>query len=173
MFDAHSLEADWRPKEGGTAVNAANLAPIILNAPPRHEGYGPYLVLIGDKTLPLLSNALSGAGRRLNRVQVYETTCAVSLPSSLGEVHEGWVAFFSPSSAVCVLPLLEGKAQLPWDASVVAKPRGTGPRIKIAAIGRTTEGYLREQGLRVEAVAETPDPEGLLAAIKAADARQL
>lgn len=154
-------------------MNAAGLAPIILGAPPRHEGYGPYLVLTGDKTLPLLSDALTGAGRRLTRVQVYETACAVSLPSSLGEVSEGWAAFFSPSSAACVLPLLEGRCQLPWDQSVVAKPRGTGPRIKIAAIGRTTEGYLREQGLRVEAVAETPDPEGLLKAIQSADARQL
>lgn len=167
------MEPAWRPSEGGTAVSAASLAPIILNAEPRHEGYGPYLVLTGDKTLPLLSDALTGAGRRLTRVQVYETACAASLPSSLGEVSEGWAAFFSPSSAACVLPLLEQRAMLPWDTSVVAKPRGTGPRIKIAAIGRTTEGYLREQGLRVEAVAETPDPEGLLKAIQAADARQL
>lgn len=173
-FESHGLEPTWRPAEGGTAVNAASLAPIILKAPPRHDGYGPYLVLTGDKTLPLLSEALLRDGRRLTRVQVYETASAACLPSTLScvEIREGWAAFFSPSSAACAIPLLEGRVRLPWDTSVVARPRGSGPRLRLAAIGRTTEGYLREIGLRVEAVAETPDPAGLLDAIRAADDRQ-
>lgn len=61
------------------------------------------------------------------------------------------MAFFSPSSAELVLPLLGDRLV----------------QYRVAAIGGTTEKHLRERGVMVEAVAEQPTAEGLLEAIQA------
>lgn len=163
-------------------MSAAALAPLILDAPLRapssaassEGGYRPYLVLTGDKTLPLLTECLRAAGREVRRVKVYETTADPGLgkavrslangSSSSGGAGEGeavWIALFSPSSSGFVLPHLEAAG---YDLRA-----GNGGRARVAAIGETTAAALRAEGWRVDAVAETPDAQGLVAAIVAAE----
>lgn len=181
VFDASGLPSSYVPQQASTAVSAAALAPLILAAPPRSGGggYRPYLVLTGDKTLPLLTDSLRSAGRDVRRVRVYETSedpglgdTVRSLASGLGDAGERlgegtdmmkWIALFSPSSAAFVLPHLEAAG---YD---LRQEDG----VRVAAIGETTAGALRAAGVRVDAVAGTPDAEGLVEAIAAADAARL
>lgn len=67
-----------------------------------------------------------------------------------GQKREIWMAFFSPSSAGIVLPILGDQVV----------------QYSIAAIGVTTERYLRERGVEVRAVAEQPTADELLDAIQ-------
>ena len=60
------------------------------------------------------------------------------------------MAFFSPSSAELVLPILGDRLA----------------QYGVAAIGATTEKYLKEHGVDVKAVAEQPTAEGLLGVIQ-------
>ncbi len=169
VFEHSTLPAFLRPTAAPTAVSAAALAPLILGAPPRSQSevYRPYLVLTGDKTLPLLTDALRGAGRVVERVKVYETREDSGLRDAVGALQEEdvWVALFSPSSAGFVLPHLERAGY------ALRAEGGEGRRARTAAIGETTEAALRDGGWRVDAVARTPDAPGLVAAISEADAR--
>ncbi|CAK9784819.1 tetrapyrrole biosynthesis, uroporphyrinogen III synthase [Cutaneotrichosporon oleaginosum] len=174
VFAHASLPPAFVPSPAPTAVSAAALAPLILAAPPRSSrsgdavgaGYRPYLVLAGDKTLPLLTDSLRGAGRAVERVKVYETREAPGLAAAVRALppQPGWVALFSPSSAGFVLPHLE--------AAGFRLREGVEGRTRVAAIGETTEAALREGGWRVDAVARTPDAAGLVAAIAEAEGRQ-
>ncbi|KAL1408500.1 uroporphyrinogen-III synthase [Vanrija albida] len=163
VLDAACVPTHLRPAPGPTAVSAASLAPLLLSAAPRGTEYAAYLLLTGDKTLPLLGDALAAAGRRATKVQVYATAQAPTLAANVERLPRAlrWAALFSPSSAGYVLPLLEG-------AGFGVRPASAG-RLRIAAIGETTAAFLREGGYALDAVAATPTAEGLLAAISAAE----
>ncbi|WOO77895.1 Uroporphyrinogen-III synthase [Vanrija pseudolonga] len=168
VLDASGLPPALRPSPGPTAISAASLAPLLLSVPPRDgaAGYRPYLLLTGDKTLPTLGDALAAAGRQAIKVQVYATAPAPSLADDVGRLEASlrWAALFSPSSASYVLPLLEA-------AGFGVRPDGAQDRrLRIAAIGETTAAWLRDAGYALDAVAATPNAEGLLAAIDAAEA---
>lgn len=128
----------------------------------------------GDKSTNELQDGLKSAGRAYKEISIYTTSSRSDLESNIeraiavrrppNEETEGngllgenkgdaemWIAFFSPSSAEYVLPIL-------------------GSRLggcKIAAIGGTTERYLLDRGLEVQATAEQPTAEGLVRAIQA------
>lgn len=168
VLDEAGLAPALRPTPGPTAISAKHLAPLLLSAPPRDDTtYRPYLILTGDKTLPTLGDELASAGRQVVKVQVYSTEPAPSLAADVGRLGKSlrWAALFAPSSASYVLPLLEG-------AGFGVRPDAQERRLRIAAIGETTASFLRDGGYALDAVAETPNAEGLLAAIAAAEARE-
>lgn len=157
MLAAAGLPARLCPAAGQTTINAEQLAPVIVDAPARvataAAGDGaragthrPYLMLVGDKTLPTLPARLGAAGRAVTRVPVYATAEAPTLGADLEAFFAAlspplsvspppappasvpaptpappppplWVAFFSPSSAAYVLPHLEKRARLPRAAA--------------------------------------------------------
>ncbi|WVR03342.1 hypothetical protein IAU60_000333 [Kwoniella sp. DSM 27419] len=170
--------------------SAAYLAPVILCRPPRKpdKGYGTYLVVRGDKSMDYLPDQLNSNGRRVKEVVVYSTTPAPGVSDRLASVDregKGWLAFFSPSGAKVVLPLLDPtgtKAQpaAPRAGSVPGQEEAQSSRLRrlegdwtgwrVFVIGETTRRYLEdEQGIRVDAVGDSPNPGGLLAAIQELD----
>ena len=101
----------------------------------------------------------------MQEVTVYETVEHPELEhrfeaiiADLGNLEEAWMAFFSPSSAGMVLPYLRRLGVFSRSKEAV------GP--KVAAIGGTTRKYLEGEGVKVDAVADEPKAEGLVAAIR-------
>ncbi|WP_243663896.1 uroporphyrinogen-III synthase, partial [Rhodothermus marinus] len=82
------------------------------------------------------------------RAGLYDTR--PSVPELPAEAPD-WVVFFSPSG-------LEAARRLP-----IAREQ-----VRVAAIGPTTAAALQQEGWEVAAVARTPTPEGLLAALQEA-----
>lgn len=131
------------------------------------------LYLTGDKNRETLPSILSEAGIKHHKMKVYETESAPELPKRLAETlyqvqsesPEGlaknvWLVLFSPSTASYVL-----------GASGSMPPIGPTkelPAFKLAAIGPTTEEYLKREGHEVAATSSKPDAESLVEAIYAA-----
>ncbi|WVW81494.1 hypothetical protein I302_103488 [Kwoniella bestiolae CBS 10118] len=173
--------------EGGTPPKSAiHLLPTIIDRPPRSEGtYRPYLFIRGDKSTDLLQDGIRGNGRDIREVEVYKTSPRRDIADNLVEFRrkyecsggeKGWLCFFSPSGAEVVLPLLaKGNALHNQDGYVDGTRLGlAGLEVfwegwKIFVIGDTTRKYFEEKGIRVDAVAERPNPEGLLEAIRCHD----
>lgn len=130
-----------RGQDAGTAEALA--AQIVEDAPP-----APLLFLSGSRRRDTLPEALRAAGIPFNERVVYETRSRTELTLPPPETTT-WLAFFSPSGLEAVEQ--SGEAEL--------------RSYRIAAIGPTTAGALRAAGHDVEAVAETPSPEGLCTAI--------
>ncbi|WWD22338.1 hypothetical protein CI109_106829 [Kwoniella shandongensis] len=178
--------------------SATALAELILSTPPRSKqrGYRPYLFLCGDKTLEDLPKILSEGGREVREVRVYRTEGREDVSSNLEKVRQeleggvvGWLGFWSPSSAGLVLPLLRQRdasltettnggaevesEQVDGKTEVVAKAAGalTGQweGWKVFAIGETTRKFLEDEGVKVDAVADRPNPEGMVKALKTVD----
>lgn len=109
-----------------------------------------------------------------------------------GPAETIWLAFFSPSSAAFVLAHLPRSVlanMVPHDSatysidSPVDTPQAVGANglqrpagakfdmvVRTFAIGETTRRYLLTRGIRADAVADTPDAEGLGRAIAIFDA---
>ncbi|EEB96503.1 hypothetical protein MPER_04353, partial [Moniliophthora perniciosa FA553] len=87
-----------------------------------------------------------------------------------GEVR-WWIIFFAPSAAQFVLPFIQEHFELPEETSNKSS-NGSKPVARVAAIGPTTDTYLRETlHLRVDAMAAKPTPEDLVSAIVSFDSR--
>lgn len=138
------LGFDVRGEQTG---EADALASLITDANPQR----PLLFLSGNRRRDTLPNALQNSDVPYDEVVVYETHTRtdLSLPKPS---EETWLAFFSPSG-------LEAVRQS--DAGLLAA-------FRCAAIGPTTAAALRERGLTVHAVAETPSPDGLVDAVTGA-----
>lgn len=139
----HALGFDVR---GHNTGNAEALASWIADADPT----GRLLFLSGNRRRDTLPDGLNERNVSFDEQVVYKTEIRsdVSLPSPVGEP---WLVFFSPSGVKAV--------------------RRSGASIdhyRCAAIGPTTAGILRDQSVRVEAVADTPSPEGVVSAIESA-----
>lgn len=199
MLAAAGLPARLCPAAGQTTINAEELAPVIVGAPLRAPAgtHRPYLMLVGDKTLPTLPDRLGAAGRVVTRVAVYATAEAPALAADLGTLFAAlpplpppspsapeapaapapplppqprpWVAFFSPSSAAYVLPHLAKCARLPCVSPPPSATNAHLPPVRLVAIGGTTEKALADAGYIVAAVARTPDADGIVDAILARD----
>lgn len=129
--------------EGEEAGDATELADyIIAQAPGR-----PLLFLSGNRRRDALPGALSRASVPFVELTVYETQVRTDLELR-GSVAD-WLVFFSPSG----LEAVERAGGAPWDV------------LRLAAIGPTTAGALREAGRRVDAVAEAPEPAALVRAL--------
>jgi uroporphyrinogen-III synthase len=76
-----------------------------------------------------------------------------------------WIVFFAPSAAAHVVPHLREHFCMGGSSG-----RESGLRLRrarLAAIGRTTGKYMREDlGLGVDAVADAPTPDSLVLSLK-------
>ena len=135
--------------EGVDTGSAEALVQYLREHPPS----GPLLFLSGNRRRDTIPNGLEAADIAFEEEVVYETHSRTSLDLP-PPTQTTWLVFFSPSG-------LEAVQQ----AEVIPSP------YRIAAIGPTTAGALRDEGLSVTAVAEQPSPDGLVAAIQQADVK--
>ena len=138
------LGLEVRGEETGTA--AALVEQIVGEAPEE-----PLLFLSGNRRRDTLPTGLRDAGVVFEEQVVYEThtRSTLDLPAPSGE---RWLVVFSPSGLEAL-----SAADVP-----VASYR-------LAAIGPTTAGALRDAGHAVAAVADEPAPDALVRAIRAAE----
>jgi uroporphyrinogen-III synthase len=139
-----ALGFDVRGEEAGDAE--ALVAHIVDS-----DWAGRLLFLSGAKRRDTIPDGLRVAGLPFDEEVVYDTHLRedLSFPESDGDT---WLAFFSPTGLEAIQQAEAG----PLDD------------YRCAAIGDTTAGALRDAGVDVEAVADTPSPDGLLAAIRRA-----
>lgn len=129
---------------GEETGNAGELVDLITT----QEWPRPLLFLSGNRRRDELPEGLQAEAVPFEEQVVYETQFRSDLRLPPSESN-CWIVFFSPSGL---------KAVRRADAGPLAGYR-------CAAIGPTTADALRDRGLHVEAVAETPSPAGLVAAI--------
>ncbi len=141
---AQSLRAVGLQPVGADTGSADALADRIVEEAPE----APVLFLAGNRRRDTLPHRLRAEDVAFDELIVYETRArsGLTLPSA------PWLVFFSPSG---------------WDA-IQASESVDPSTYRIAAIGPTTASALQDRGLVVEAVADTPSPEGLVAALSAA-----
>ncbi|KAK4051475.1 protein transport protein sft2 [Microbotryomycetes sp. JL221] len=180
--------------ESGTGEKLANfIVHRVKTARSPHTNDGcadpakdkPFLWLVGDKNRDTVPTILLRAGLKAERVQVYETDVCQdfervldeTLASSTLNVQEPerhpqlWLALFSPSGAKHCIECLRQRGLLPQrptagSTAESSPPRATSVQIKLAAIGPVTQNYLeRDEGLKVAAMAQKPEPQALLAAL--------
>lgn len=133
---------------GEETGHADALADLIVTDPPEK----PLLFLCGDRRRDMLPNRLRAAQVAFEELVVYRTLGdASALEVRLSEPPD-WLAFFSPSGVEAALEL-DGVS---WNSC------------SAAAIGPTTADALRSAGIRPAAVASTPTPESLVAAVTSA-----
>ncbi len=161
----HPLHAAWSSKPtyvvgprtaeavsawGGQPVGAETGNAATLAARIEADAPGRLLFLSGNRRRDTLPRALVDAGQVFDEVEVYRTRLRsdIVLPSP-----PAWLVFFSPSGIEAV--------------------RASGYALDAyacAAIGSTTAAALRNVGVSVQAVAATPTPDALAAAIRDAQA---
>lgn len=128
---------------GEEAGSAAALASVIA------KKKTPYLFLCGNRRRDELPSALQKAGTPFEELVVYETHLRSGIDFPTAEPDD-WLVFFSPSGI-----------------EAVTRHAGAPARhYRLAAIGPTTAEALRARERTVEAVAERPSPEGLVAALQ-------
>lgn len=142
---AQSLRSVGLEPRGAETGSADALAERIVEDAPGK----PLLFLSGNRRRDTLPNHLRAADVAFDELVVYETRIrsGLTLPPAM------WLVFFSPSGGEAI------------QQSAKINPRS----YRIAAIGPTTASSLRKQGRTVEAVAETPSPDGLVTALASAE----
>ncbi len=130
--------------KGADAGSADALAARIIDDAPT----APLLFLCGNRRRDTIPRRLRDADIPFEEMVVYEThpRTDLTLPSSDGSA---WLVFFSPSG----IDAVEASGTVALDT------------YRLAAIGPTTGGALEDAGHGVEAVADTPSPDGLVSAI--------
>jgi len=109
----------------------------------------PLLFLSGDRRRDAVPEGLRAKNVSFEEQVVYETHFRSDLTLPPAE-SDAWIVFFSPSGL-----------------NAVRRASGVSlSEYRYAAIGPTTAKALRDHGLEVEAVADTPSPDGLMAALK-------
>lgn len=133
---------------GAEAGHADALAGHIEADPP----VKPLLFLCGDRRRDTLPDRLRAAGVAFAELVVYRTIGDASALEACLSERPGWLAFFSPSGVEAALEL-DG---ISWNS------------LSAAAIGPTTADALRAAGIRPAAVAASPTPDALVAAVTSA-----
>jgi uroporphyrinogen-III synthase len=172
---------EWRPcrvaaigARTGEVLTAAGLPPDFVAAGSRgldfatalveQEGLGPgCLVLLPQSAIarPEVADLLEAAGAAVEAVAIYETIAEdESKAEALYEALDAGdrldaVVFASPSAARCFLEMTGDRGRRLLARSAV----------RLVAIGPTTAEALASLGLPADAVARTPDNEGILAAL--------
>ena len=144
------VDADVLHGEGETG-SGADLAAFIADADPQ----APLLFLCGNRRRDELPDRLQAEGIAFDELTAYETHSRTDLTLP-PPGQETWLSFFSPSGL---------------DAALQAETEGALDEYHCAAIGSTTAGALEEAGLVVDAVAQSPPPEGLVDAVLGAKER--
>ena len=143
-----ALSFDVRGEESGSG---ADLADFIADAEPQ----APLLFLCGNRRRDALPNRLEAEAIAFDELVVYETHARTDLTLP-PPGQETWLGFFSPSGL---------------EAGLEAETEGGLEDYHCAAIGPTTAEALEDAGLEVEAVAQSPTPEGLVDAVLGAKER--
>lgn len=112
------------------------------------RGGAPWLFVCGNLRRDVLPGRLRDAGVPFEELEVYDTLYRDDLALEQMMAPD-WVVFFSPSGVETVLPQ--------WPTSWQA--------VKKAAIGTTTADAITEAGWQVDAIADKPEPQSLLAAV--------
>ena len=133
---------------GGTPVGAGTGNAEALSEKIKTDAPGKLLFLSGNRRRDTLPRALVQNQQPYDEVVVYRTHTRthIDLPDP-----PACLAFFSPSG-------LEAVHASGYDLS----------RYQCAAIGPTTAQALHDQGLSVDAIADTPTPQGMLQAVEQA-----
>ncbi|TFK94145.1 tetrapyrrole biosynthesis uroporphyrinogen III synthase [Polyporus arcularius HHB13444] len=171
--------------ESGSSERLAHFIASDLSARPDGAQGRKLFYLTGDKNRDTLPKILTDAGIEVESLQVYATQGSSRFEEDLGNALEGvqaldpddddrwWIVYFAPSSAKHVLPTLRKQFDMPTTAKVEGQKAGTFRRARLAAIGPTTSTYLEsELQLRVDVVAEKPNPDALAAGIASWDGEQ-
>lgn len=139
-------------KEAGTA---AVLAEEIALRQTQLLEQRPLLFLCGDQRREELPTILAARNILVSEQEVYKSQPVAGIADYVAQrvdlAHPAWVVFFSPSGVRAILPRL----------------LQTSVGLKYAAIGPTTGTAVAVAGGKADAVASTPTPAGLLAAILA------
>jgi len=163
-----------RDIRGGSETGTAErLAGFILKDLPSDGTSKKLLYLTGDKNRDTLPMILESAGVTLDSLQVYATQGSSMFPHDLSLALEhvkeeglswGWIVYFAPSVAEFVMPILRNHFALPAanpsieDCSRLSEYH----HVKVAAIGPTTESFLRQTlKLSVAVTARNPKPDDL------------
>ncbi|KAI5480000.1 uroporphyrinogen-III synthase [Pseudohyphozyma bogoriensis] len=151
----------------------------------------PLLYLVGDKNKDTIEVVLRSAGIGVERLQVYETTKTTEFDEKLEGILDGieveeeeqvvvWFALFSPSGSKHCLSALRRRGLLPLSPSTTLDDDESPPpptrlsrskrvEVRLAAIGPVTKAFLeQEEGVEAHAMAESPEPEELLKALRGA-----
>ncbi len=131
--------------QGEAAGSAHKLANVVI----RHPFEKPLLFVCGNRHRHELPNLLRRAQVAFEVCIVYETRSRTDM-ASLTKTTPDWLVFFSPSGVEAV-------------DRVLGMNRAT---IRCAAIGPTTAAALEAAGWTVDAVAATPTPDALVAAVQ-------
>ena len=146
---------DPQGEESGRAEALGAVIASTLKTPAGTAPARPLLFLCGNRRRAALPRQLRRSNIPYEERVVYETHLRTG-PWLQGErPHEGrpaWAVFFSPSGVKAV----QRSQESGWD------------EVGKAAIGPTTAGALRDVGWAPEAVARTPSPHALAAALSAA-----
>ena len=157
--------------------NAARLATAI--AASHNPQSTRLLVLSGNLRRAELFTTLTAAGVHYDELTVYETRTNSRLRTQWQQLADtaeagGWVAYFSPSGVAGVRQCMEGEEE-GEEGEVVGGGKGRCERwlaMRVAALGATSGTAVREAGWTVHAVAQSPSPTHLLAAIQTAEQQQ-
>ncbi|WWC67098.1 uncharacterized protein I206_101005 [Kwoniella pini CBS 10737] len=177
--------------------NSANqLLPFILNKPCINKiEYKPYLIIRGNKSIEILQNELKLNKRIIKEIIIYKINSRLDINENLNlfkknnnnnnnyyenknkKFKKGWLCFFSPSGVEIVLSLIKLNHKIDIQNEIEKEEETNNDNEfwnewKIFVIGETTKKYLEEEkGIKVNAIADQPTPEGLLKAIREFDER--
>lgn len=146
------------------AGSAAALLPLVLQAAQPHP-HQPVLFVCGERRLDTIPAGLQAAGLPVLEFPVYHTE---ALPPA--QLQQGWAA-----ALATLAPPAAAQQQL---VVVLFSPSGVEaavqagllphPSARLVAIGPTTAQALSAAALPCAAVADTPTPQGVLAAVQRA-----
>ncbi|KAI8886877.1 tetrapyrrole biosynthesis, uroporphyrinogen III synthase [Backusella circina FSU 941] len=156
LFEHKNIPEHWM-----VAPNAATLVGPMLEKV-KLPGPSSLLFLAGDKRRDLIPETLNEHAIRYREIQSYATCGHADLSKQINDVEShtsDWFVFFSPSGIKFILS----------DKNVRTNFIKMIRSAKVAAIGPTTEDYLKELEVNVNVTAEKPDAMHLFQAIERYD----
>ena len=157
--------------------NAERLATAIVadNTAQPTQPTRRLLVLSGNLRRQELFNVLSASSVAYEELTVYETRTNSRLQQQWQQLADttdassGWVCYFSPSGVSGVRQCVEAAVS---EGEVGEVRRVRWLALRVAVLGQTSASAVRQAGWTVQAVAESPSPTQLLAAIQATEQQE-
>lgn len=144
------LTLESNGKESG---NAQNLSPIIIEDYKKNNLTRPFLFPCGNQKQDILGENLRAHAIQLEYVEVYETIAHPNLENAIKEIKCNndidFIVYFSPSGVKYSLPFMK-------------KHEIDLRKIKLIAIGPSTQKCLKNNNLECYKMCEKPSPESLV-----------
>ncbi|KAF8448501.1 tetrapyrrole biosynthesis, uroporphyrinogen III synthase [Kalaharituber pfeilii] len=164
---------------GADCGNGAALAQFIVN---HYKLPKKLLFLVGEIRRDVIPKTLTGAGKTVDEVVVYDTEVMSSfredfiqalklgdagdISSDSGRVR--WVVIFSPTGSETAMEVLGRTKSSSTAVADSGRTTRNGKRTYVATIGPTTAAHLQDViGIEPDAVAGKPSPEGLWESMEA------